>query len=393
MITNLFDSVFDALSRRWKVRHEPRTKRAYRCECGAPVFFRNSQCLTCEAPLGYVPLLGDLRTLHPGSAPGQWRPVGDDVDRAYRRCANFDSPAGCNWLVPAEDPDELCLACRLSRKIPDLDDEDNRRYWRVIEAGKRRLISQLLGLGLPVVPKGQDPDHGLAFDLLRSPPSGPRVLTGHASGLITINVEEADDAIREKIRTELHEPYRTLLGHLRHEIGHYYWDRLVRDSAWLGPFRELFGDERADYGAAISANYEQGPPPDWPERHISAYASSHPWEDWAETWAHYLHIVDSLETAIAHGLDAEDLEMGAEPFTRADLYDPDDPDGDRVLLLLNSWIEMVTVLNELARSLGHQDFYPFVMSREVVRKLHFIGIVVRDARDPAGGAKPAQQTA
>jgi hypothetical protein len=212
------------------------------------------------------------------------------------------------------------------------------------------------------------------------------VLTGHAGGLITINIEEADDAIRERIRTELHEPYRTLLGHLRHEIGHYYWDRLIRDTAWLEPFRTLFGDERADYAEAIKANYEQGPPPDWSERHISAYASSHPWEDWAETWAHFLHIVDSLDTAMAHGLDADDLEMDIEPFTRADLYDPDDPNADRTLFFLNAWIEMVTVLNEMARSLGHPDFYPFVMPRAVVKKLHFISLVVQDAQPGPGNA-------
>jgi hypothetical protein len=380
MITNLFDSVFDVLSRRWKVHHEPRSKRAFRCQCDAPVFFRNSQCLSCDAPLGYEPGLGDLRSLVPGAAPGTWRPVGADIVQDYRRCANFESPAGCNWLVPTDDSNDLCLACRLNRRLPDLDDAENQRYWGLIEAGKRRLISQLLALRLPVRPKTEDPEHGLAFDLLRSPASGPRVLTGHADGLITINIEEADDAIREKIRNELHEPYRTLLGHFRHEIGHYYWDRLIRDSSWLAPFRGLFGDERQDYAEAIRANYEHGPPADWSQRHISAYASSHPWEDWAETWAHYLHIIDSLDTALAHGLDADDLELDIRPFTHDDLYDPDDPDADRVLLFLNAWIELVTVLNEMARSLGHPDFYPFVMPREVVRKLHFITLVVRDAQ-------------
>ena len=141
------------------------------------------------------------------------------------------------------------------------------------------------------------------------------------------------------------------------------------------------------YAEAIKANYDQGPPGNWRERYISAYASSHPWEDWAETWAHYLHIIDSLDTAMAHGLDAEDLEMDIEPFTRADLYDPDDPNADRALLFLNAWIELVTVLNEIARSLGHPDFYPFVMPREVVKKLHFISLVIRDAQGPASNPK------
>jgi hypothetical protein len=271
------------------------------------------------------------------------------------------------------------VACRLNRTLPDLNDSDNQRYWRAIEAAKRRLVSQLLALELPVESKRENPEHGLAFDLLRSEPDGPRVLTGHDQGLITLNVEEADDARREEVRNALGEPYRTLLGHFRHEIGHYYWDRLVWNTAWLEPFRELFGDERADYTAALQASYENGPPPDWADRHISAYASAHPWEDWAETWAHYLHVVDSLDTAIAHGLDAEDLEMEIEPFSRDDLYDPDDPNADRMLFFLNSWVEMITVLNEMARSLGQPDFYPFVMPRAVVKKLHFVNLVVTGA--------------
>jgi hypothetical protein len=293
-------------------------------------------------------------------------------------------------LVAAKDTEDLCISCRLNRTIPDLGDEDNREYWRTIELAKRRLISQLLALDLPVVSKKQDTERGLAFDLLRSPESGPKVLTGHASGLITINIEEADDAIRERIRTDLHEPYRTLLGHFRHEIGHYYWDRLIWSSRWIEPFRVLFGDERTSYSDAIEANYEHGPPADWATEHISAYASAHPWEDWAETWAHYLHIVDSLDTAMAHGLDADDLEMEIAPFTRADLYDPDDPYADRILFLLNSWIEMVTVLNEVARSLGHPDFYPFVMPQAVVKKLHFINLVIRDVQDRDGEAGEAR---
>jgi len=380
-MSGLFESLFDELTSFWKQRHAPRTKRAFRCDCGRPVFFRNSQCLGCDAPLGYEPMLGELRTLQTGGQPDTWRLTGDDSPKVdYRRCANFDSAAGCNWLVPVDEPSLLCVACRLNRTLPDLDDTDNQRYWNAIETAKRRLLSQLLALGLPIESRYENPNQGLAFDILRSLPDGPGVLTGHDNGLITLNAEEADDVRREAIRTALHEPYRTLLGHFRHEIGHYYWDRLVRDTHWLEPFRELFGDERADYAAALKANYENGPPSDWADRYISSYASTHPWEDWAETWAHYLHIVDSLDTAIAHGLDAEDLEMEIEPFTREDLYDPDEPNADRMLFFLNSWLEMITVLNEMARSLGHPDFYPFVMTRSVIRKLHFVNLVVNETR-------------
>ena len=218
------------------------------------------------------------------------------------------------------------------------------------------------------------------FDIARSSEKGPRILTGHANGLITLNVEEADDSKREKTRHELREPYRTLLGHFRHEIGHYYWDRLVANTPWLEKFRELFGDERQDYSAALKRNYEQGPAPDWADRHISSYASVHPWEDWAECWAHYLHVVDSLDTALGFGLRGEDVEAAVEPFTVNDLYDPDAPDAKRVVLLVNSWVQLTTVLNELARSMGQHDFYPFVMSRQVLRKLHFIQMIVKEAR-------------
>ena len=387
---NLFDSLLDTLTGSWKKPHAPRSKRAFRCDCDNPVFFRNTHCLACDKPLGYEPALGEIKTMYPGSEPGAWQ-LGGGVDAAagsYRRCANFETVVGCNWLIPGNDASELCVACRLNRTTPDLSDPDNPRYWQAIEVAKRRLISQLLALGLPLESKVENPDGGLAFDLLRSMPDGSPAMTGHGSGLITINIEEADDVRREQIRMALHEPYRTLLGHFRHEIGHYYWDRLVWNSEWLEPFRVLFGDERTDYAQAIKANYEAGPPADWADRHISSYASSHPWEDWAETWAHYLHIVDSLDTALSHGLDAEDIELEFTPFTRDDLYDPDHPKAGRTLLMLNSWVELITVLNEMARSLGQPDFYPFVMSRPVVKKLQFVSLVVEGVTDGAPGATP-----
>jgi hypothetical protein len=377
---NLIESLGRVLGGQWR-RPDPaeRLSRSFQCRCGAHVFFRNSVCLNCKAPLGYLPLEGRLVALEPGAAPDTWSAAGRDTPQRF--CANRDTAAGCNWLTDAADPHWHCIACRLNRKLPDLTNAENARYWALIEVAKRRLVSQLLLLGLPVKSKvDEDRERGLMFDFLRSPPEGPRVLTGHASGLITLNLEEADDAKREQIRIALHEPYRTLLGHFRHEVGHYFWDRLIRDTPWLAHFRELFGDEQADYAAALKANYDHGPPADWADRHISSYASTHPWEDWAETWAHYLHVVDSLGTALGFGLNAEDLETDIRPFNRADLYAPDDPSAERFLSLVNSWIEMTMVLNELARSLGQHDFYPFVMSRPVVAKLQFVHLVVAEAR-------------
>ena len=355
-----------------------RHARSYRCRCGNLIFFRNTLCLECNSQLGYLADEGRLVALDPGTTPGTWRAHGRDDDLKF--CANRDSPAICNWVIDSHNSSSYCIACRLNRTIPNLDDADNARYWAKIEIAKRRLVSQLLGFGLPVKSKvEEDPERGLMCDLLRSPAGGPRVMTGHADGLITINVEEADDAKREQNRYDLHEHYRTLLGHFRHEVGHYYWDRLVWNTRWLEPFRQLFGDERASYGDACKRHYQQGPPDDWANAYVSSYATMHPWEDWAETWAHYLHVVDSLGTAVGLGI-ATSLQCDIEPFSRDALYAPDDPQAEELLSLLNGWIEIVMVLNEMARSMGEPDFYPFVMSRPVVAKLHFIHMVVADAR-------------
>ena len=364
--------------------HDPderlaRHARSYVCRCGNRIFFRNTLCLTCNSQLGYLPDEGRVAALDPGPEPGTWRTEGRDA--VLKSCANRDSAAICNWLTHAHNASGYCIACRLNRTIPDLSDADNVRYWARIEIAKRRLVSELLSLGLPVESKlEEDPDGGLMFDFLRSPPGGPRVMTGHANGLITLNVEEADDAKREQIKHDLREPYRTLLGHFRHEVGHYYWNRLIWNSRWLEPFRALFGDERASYADGLKRNYEQGPPADWPHGYVSAYATSHPWEDWAETWAHYLHVVSSLGTALGFGLDAATIRCDIQPFTRDALYMPDDPHAERLLSLLNAWIEIVTVLNEMARSMGQPDFYPFVMCKPVVAKLHFIHMVIADSR-------------
>jgi hypothetical protein len=200
------------------------------------------------------------------------------------------------------------------------------------------------------------------------------VVTGHAQGLITLNLEEADDARREALRLALREPYRTLLGHLRHEIGHYYWDRLVAGTRWHEPFRARFGDERDAYAAALQRHYDHGPPPAWAGRFISAYAASHPWEDWAETFAHYLHLLDTVDTALSFGLTPDDIALPIEPFGPDALDHPDD--AARFLRLVNGWLELTAVVNELARSMGQPDVYPFVLSRTAVAKLHLVHRVV-----------------
>jgi len=396
----------------------PTVSRAYRCQCGRPVFLRNSQCLACQTPLGYVidrlgvVPLAPVQSEPEGEAEGEDEPdtftvFGNPDGKRYRRCANLMTAASCNWMVPApregDDPsfntDGLapgyCLACSVNRTIPDLSVESNGELWRKLEHAKRRLISQLLALGLPVVSRHADPAHGLAFDFLSNMPGSPHVMTGHERGVITLNAEEAEDAVRERIRAEMREPYRTLLGHFRHEIGHYYWDLLVHPTPWIDEFRALFGDERADYTAALQRHYEQGPPPDWANRFVSSYASMHPWEDWAETWAHYLHMADTTDTAMSFGVDATNVELASDLFTLDDLWQPGHPGAVRFLDFLNGWVLLTNVLNELSRSMGQPDYYPFVLPRVAVGKLQFIHCVITEQRDnPAStGAAPAAEPA
>jgi hypothetical protein len=298
----------------------------------------------------------------------------------YKRCANLATPARCNWLVPQHDPLKLCRACRLNRTIPDLANPaqpDNGQLWGLIEMAKRRLVSSLILLGLPVASRiSEDPERGLMFDFLRSPPSGPHILTGHDAGLITLNLDEADDAKREAVRKAMGEPYRTLLGHFRHEVGHYYWDRLVAGTAWMDGFHQLFGDETQDYAASLKRNYAQGPAPDWAQHFVSAYASCHPWEDWAECWAHYLHMRDGIDTALSLGLDLERLDLEVTPFTLDELHQPQDPQAAQFLAFVNHWTRLTTMLNEMSRSMGQPDFYPFALPAQAVAKLHFIHLLV-----------------
>jgi hypothetical protein len=327
--------------------------------------------------------LGKVVALIPAVQEGLWKITPPSVRsaRLYKRCTNLSTPAGCNWILQVKsgpgDAMGLCIACRLNRAIPDLTIEENATHWGRIEAAKRRVLSLLVALKLPVASRvGDDPERGLAFDFLAQAPGGPPVMTGHADGVITLNVGEADDATREKIRADLHEPYRTLVGHFRHELGHYYWYRLVADSPDLmAGFRELFGDEREDYGAALQRSYSEGPKADWQATYVTAYASVHPWEDWAETWAHYLHMIDTAGTAASFGLNKTTLGL-IDHFQRDMLYRPDDAGAGQFLSLLNSWVELTALMNELSRSMGERDLYPFALPKAAVPKLQFIHMVV-----------------
>lgn len=327
-------------------------------------------------------------SLQPADINGRWvlhQDAVSDLPRinTWQRCANLDSPAQCNWLVTgAQDVHgfgDLCIACSLNIAVPDLTQPGNADYWRECELAKRRLIAQLLALGLPVENRQHNPVQGLGFAMKRWQPGEEVPVTGHQGGIITLDIAEADPAFREQIRQQMQEPYRTLLGHCRHESGHYYWERLIRHSGWLPVFRQLFGDERRDYQLSLQQHYTQGPPPDWQQHHISGYAASHPWEDWAETWAHYLHMMDTLSAAQQMGIDPGTLHIATAPYTSDVLLDCpffEANGAERFLVRINTWVTLSSVLNVLARSMGQPDSYPFVLTAGSLRKLYMVDCVV-----------------
>jgi len=353
------------------------------------VFFENTSCLHCGAPLGYLPdtrRIVALRCLD----DARFAPIGADepmsaTDVTYRRCANA-AVAGCNWLVRdmgASVPAGLCPSCALTRTRPNDADSAGLVAFAKAEAAKRRLLFQLTDLGLAPRPRSEDPARGLAFDLLSS--RYGQVTTGHALGLITLDLAESDDAYRERTRNELGEPYRTVLGHLRHEIGHYYWDRLVDATPRLDEFRARFGDEREDYAAAIDRHYRDGAPRGWEQRHVSAYATMHPFEDWAETFAHYLHVHDTLQTAGAVGMvvvGPRDVVTGYRDSSLSAVPDENALGGGGFAEVVAEWLPLTYALNAVNRSMGRDDLYPFVLPSAVIDKLAFVHEVIRSAAAP-----------
>lgn len=326
--------------------------------CGQRLAFENSVCLHCGSNLGFDPrqrafvLVGpDHHTLDPTSA--------------QRMCANL-CLATCNWVVLVDDDTPLCGSCRLTRTRPPETDSAAMTAFAESEAAKRRLVLELLELELPMVGRDEDPEQGLAFDLLSS--RKEQVFTGHDNGVITLNLAEGDDVHREQLRISMGEPYRTLLGHFRHEIGHYYFFKLIGPGPLLPDFQNLFGDSELDYQQALDRHYSQGAPVGWENDYVSSYATMHPAEDWAETFAHYLHIRDTVDTAASFGFAP----------ARAAL-DRNLPGGAGFDRLIELWLPLSWALNMINRSMGHRDLYPFVLPPKVLEKMKLVHRAVEHA--------------
>jgi hypothetical protein len=358
----------------------------FRCQvCGQALYYENTECLSCGSRLAFQPDYLTLSAIEPAEQEGLFRlrprPGRRPGPRRYRLCQNHVEHGVCNFSVPAQDPNPLCVCCRLTKVLPDLSVPGNLERWTAIEVAKRRLFYTLGQLGLIHVNPPAGHVEKLSFEFLQDQP-GQQVMTGHADGLITINVAEADDDERARRRLDLHEPYRTLLGHFRHESGHYYWDVLIRDGGRVQSYREVFGDESVDYADSLRRHYESGgSPADWQSRHVSAYATSHPWEDWAETWAHYLHMVDLLETAAAFNTRVA-VDPDPQDDTDEAVIDPFVPEGADFDDLVAQWVPLTLLVNSLNRSLGQGDAYPFALSEGALRKLRYVHDVISEVRPP-----------
>jgi hypothetical protein len=355
--------------------------RVFACQaCGNLLYFENTSCERCGHVLGYLPDRGTLSAMEPGDGD-VWSALGAD-GASYRFCRN-GADGVCNWMIPDSDDHCFCVACRHNLTIPDLSVPENAAAWVKLETAKHRLFYALLHLQLPLDARTRNGTRSLTFAFLgEAGPDGKPVMTGHDNGLITLSAKEADDAERERVRGAMGESYRTLLGHFRHESGHYYWDALVRDGGRLDGFRAVFGDERLSYEETLRTHYEYGPPADWRDRFVSAYASMHPWEDFAESWAHYLHIIDTLETARVFGVTVQGQPgMQHKPGVEID-FDP--YHASHIDQLIAAWLPLCFAVNSINRSMGQPDLYPFVLNQTAIAKLAYVHDLIQTsaARHP-----------
>ena len=350
--------------------------RTWECTCGNRLFFENTECLSCGHHVGWCPACRSISPLLPNdNANGGFLCGRSKCQAELYKCANYTEQRVCNWCLTQEigfAPPRLCASCRLTEIIPDLSVEGNRQRWSRLEAAKRRLLCLLDLLQLPYgrAEDGVSLPLSFVFKADAIPQNGvwrtmthERVYTGHQDGRITINIREADDAEREKLRVDLNEAHRTLCGHFRHEIGHYYWQMLV-PGRLDQEFEETFGDYRQPtYAEALEAYYRADPPAGWQDHFVSAYATMHPWEDFAETTALYLDMAAVLDTA-----------------SHADMAPPIDVSAAELDEMITRYLQLGIAANELNRSMGLIDLVPEVLSAPVRTKLAFVHTLVRDCR-------------
>ncbi|MGK0413903.1 MAG: hypothetical protein ACJA1B_002120 [Polaribacter sp.] len=332
--------------------------------CNHAIFFENVTCENCGHLSGYR--AEDFKMLTFNFSNDAL--ISDREGVAYKFCKNKEYEV-CNWVLEKDSPEEFCSACQLNRTIPKLSDADNFENWTHMEIAKHRVIYQLQKVGLSLPNKMDNDEVGLCFDFV-SNKSNPKLMTGHANGVVTILIREGNSVLREKARKQLSEPYRTLVGHLRHEVGHYFWDRLIRDYPdTLAEFRSIFGNDELDYGKALNTYYKNGAPENWQKSFISEYATSHAWEDWAETWAHYLHIMDMVETGYFFRLSVKPAGKKNKLKTRIS-FDPYKVENfDKII---ENCVPLSFAVNSMNRAMGVPDIYPFVISPIIVEKLRFI---------------------
>jgi hypothetical protein len=335
----------------------------YKCECGSPLFFENSFCTSCGSPVGWCEVCRRMVAL---KSDGERLVCGNpSCGTELTKCLNYMEHATCNHCIPAEPGQgaTLCRSCRLTEVIPDLTVDGNLDKWRRLEAAKRRLLFQMDQLGLAYDALG-GAKTTLRFHFKADTPS-EHVQTGHVDGVVTINLAEADPVSREQVRQQFGEPHRTLIGHLRHEVSHYLYMTMIagrRDAE----FARIFGDPHSpSYEEALQNYHASGPPADWRSRFISAYASAHPWEDFAETLGFYFDMRSVLETAEQY------LPKVVPRRTRTKLK-----------ALLNAYQRVGIAVNELNRAMGLTDLVPEVVSEPVKPKLSFCNGLVQDAPRP-----------
>ena len=345
--------------------------RAFRCpNCGFAVAFEEQCCSACATDVAFHKPWMSI-ALPPATGTST---MIDDT--AWVRCAHWDR--GCNWLVEADSPTGVCFADGFVRTGPDPGDTEAQSELASTLKALRRLVFQLLDQGLPITPFHEDAK-GLAFDLISSKSVGHPVTMGHADGVITIDLAESLELYRERLRIILKEPYRTMLGHMRHEVGHYYEMILITGGTLIDQARSFFGDERRNYQAALADYYAGHVPDHWEHDYISHYATAHPWEDWAETFAHYLHITGTLATSADSGLilraDRVHFDLDADIDPRVH-YGEGDFDA-----LVHDWEVLSGVLNRVNHAMGKEALYPFRLNLSVVAKLSFVHHVLITAAE------------